>query len=192
MLLRKHCERFCIRSNKSSGSGWKTIQELREKQNHDCHIAWRTRALLLPVPLLCCRDGRCCGRCHPRFSLSPMSHAKKGWVGLPHPEDLLCVRLEESVTDAKRRQGREQKSHTKATLTVTSFSGDTFTPFTSSSSGSSFSLLSVQETESWTEQVLSKSGKLVDGYFRKSPSADSYPRDNKTCYIACRKPPKSR
>lgn len=73
---------------------------------------------------------------------------------------------------------------------MTGFSGDAFTPFTSSSSGSSFSLLSVQETESWTEQVLSKSGKLVDGYFRKSPSADSYPRDNKVCYITCRKPSK--
>jgi len=77
----------------------------------------------------------------------------------------------------------EGENVTKATLTATSVSGDTFSPFTSSSSGSSFSLLSVQEIESWTEQVLSKSGKLVDGYFRKSPSADSYPRDNKMCYI---------
>lgn len=137
-------------------------------------------------------DGRCCGRCHPHSSSSPTSHAKKGCVGLPRPKDLPRVRLQESATDANGRQGREQKRHTKATLTATSFSGDTLTPFTSSSSGSSFSLLSVQETESWTEQVLSKSGKLVDGYFRKSPSADSYPRDNKICYIGCRKLPKSR
>lgn len=84
----------------------------------------------------------------------------------------------------------ESKNITPKPLTATSFSADTFTSFSSSSPGSSFSLLSEQETESWTEQVLSKSGKLVDGYFRKSPPADSYPKDNKISYIACRKPPK--
>jgi len=136
------------------------------------------------------RDGRRCSRWHPHFSLSPVSHAKEVWVRSPRPEDLLHAGLQKNVTDANGHQGRERKRHTKATLTATSVSGATFTPFTSSS-GSSFSLLSVQETESWTEQVLSKSGKLVDGYFRKSPSADSYPRDNKICYITCRKPPKS-
>lgn len=54
MLPCKHCERVCIRSNKSSGNGWKIIQREREQQSHDWQIAWRTRELLLPVLLLCC------------------------------------------------------------------------------------------------------------------------------------------
>lgn len=66
---------------------------------------------------------------------------------------------------------KPSKKITKATLTATCTAGDAHIPLASSSSGSSFSLLSVQEAVSWTEQVLSKSGKLVDGYLRDSTSA---------------------
>lgn len=36
VLPHKHWETLCTISNKSSGSGWKTIQRQREKQNSDC------------------------------------------------------------------------------------------------------------------------------------------------------------
>lgn len=180
MLLHKHCKRLCISSNKSSGSGWKTIQLQRGKQNHDCHIAWRTRELLLPVLLLCCS------------TVPEMADAVAAHVPCKEEQHRIALDLSGSRRTWQMQMGvnGESKNVTPNPLTATSFSGDTFTSFASSSPGSSFSLLSEQETESWTEQVLSKSGKLVDGYFRKSPSADSYPKDNKISYIASRKPPK--
>lgn len=112
---------------------------------------------------------------------------RAGWDGIAWSRGPAPCQAAEECDRCKWALRQKVKCHTKTTLTATSFSGDIFTPFPSSSSGSSFSLLSVQETESWTEQVLSKSGKLVDGYFRRSPSEDSYPRDNTTYYITCRK-----
>lgn len=178
---------FPISSNKSNGSGWKTIRQ--QGKNKDRHIAQRTLEFLLPMPLLCYSAGTeradAAEDGIPISAHQPLSMRKR--ASFDH-RPILSISGWRRTWQMQAGIKGEVKNIIKATLTATSDSGDTFTPFTSSSSGSSFSLLSVQETESWTEQVLSKSGKLVDGYFRKSPSADSYPRDNKTMLYCTQKP----
>lgn len=169
-------------------AGGKQSNSREKNKDRDHHIARRTWEFLLPMPLLCYSAGtERADAAEDDILVSahqPLFIRKRASFDRP----VLSVSGWRRTWQMQAGIKGEVKNIIKATLTATSDSGDTFTPFTSSSSGSSFSLLSVQETESWTEQVLSKSGKLVDGYFRKSPSADSYPRDNKTMLYHMQKP----
>lgn len=179
MLPRKRCKRRPIASNKSTGKGKKTPS--RWEKGKTMIVAWLRAHTSSCCLCYCFATAQNRGQMPQQvISLLPNTFcAKRAGFDGPVPSAPGWRRMRQMQAGIEG----EGENVTKATLTATSVSGDTFSPFTSSSSGSSFSLLSVQEIESWTEQVLSKSGKLVDGYFRKSPSADSYPRDNKMCYI---------